>query len=362
MNESSRRRGEPRKTADPVELLPVPAAADLPPDRRQQIKEQLMREISEVPSANSTARRVRRTVLPAMSAALVAGLAIAAVVMSGEDRAPSGTAGGREGRVPVASPSSGSAVLLLDRIARVAAEEPVPQVRSDQYVYVRSRVAFTVTTGDVSGGMEAEEATTRLTPLHEREVWLAQDPAETGLIEENGERTAISGSDDDVTEYLDGKRVTKTPEAGFAAPTYQFLASLPTDPDALLQRIHDAAEGHGTDREAEAFVIINDLLAEQIAPPKVAAALYHAAAKIPGVTVIPDAVDAAGRHGIAVARVDRNERSEWIFDTQTLKYLGQRSYLVQDSDAGPKGTLTSVTAVLARGVADTAGGKAVLIP
>lgn len=41
-------------------------------------------------------------------------------------------------------------------------------------------------------------------------------------------------------------------------------------------------------------------------PPKLSAALYRAATKIQGVTVVPDMVDAAGGHGIAVSRVDKH--------------------------------------------------------
>lgn len=50
----------------------------------------------------------------------------------------------------------------------------------------------------------------------------------------------------------------------------------------------------------EAFITIGDLLRNTIAPPRVAAALYRAAALIPGVTLIPDATDAIGRPGVAV--------------------------------------------------------------
>ncbi len=72
-------------------------------------------------------------------------------------------------------------------------------------------------------------------------------------------------------------------------------------PRALLAMINTAGQGHGPGPAAEAFTTIGDLLGESIAPPEVSAALYRAAALIPGVTVVPDAVDAAGRHGVAVA-------------------------------------------------------------
>jgi hypothetical protein len=71
-------------------------------------------------------------------------------------------------------------------------------------------------------------------------------------------------------------------------------------------------------------------------------------------------VDAAGRHGEALAFESLNERSEYIFDKTTHTYLGERSYLVK---AGKAGQLTGITAVLDRGVADKigqvpSGGKA----
>ena len=68
-------------------------------------------------------------------------------------------------------------------------------------------------------------------------------------------------------------------------PTYRFLQSLPTDPHALLNLIEREMQGQQPGPE-EAFTTIGDLLGEAIAPPRVSAALYWAAALIPGVTVV----------------------------------------------------------------------------
>ncbi|MFD3659579.1 hypothetical protein ACFWVF_03095 [Streptomyces sp. NPDC058659] len=100
---------------------------------------------------------------------------------------------------------------------------------------------------------------------------------------------------------------------------------------------------------------IGDLLREQLAPPKVSAALYKASARIPGVTVVGDTVDAAGRHGVAVARVHAGERTEWIFDKKTLDFLGERGVMVEDTAWGTSGQVTATTAVLSRGVTDKTG-------
>ena len=66
-----------------------------------------------------------------------------------------------------------------------------------------------------------------------------------------------------------------------------------------------------------------------LVPPRLAAALFKVAATIPGATVKPHVTDAAGRAGIAVARVGQEypEDNELIFDPRTYRLLGQRSTL-----------------------------------
>jgi hypothetical protein len=62
-------------------------------------------------------------------------------------------------------------------------------------------------------------------------------------------------------------------------------------------------------------------------PPRTAAALYRAAAFIPGVSVISHVTDAAGRSGVAVAwRTSGSDVDAWIFSPVTLQYLGERDY------------------------------------
>jgi hypothetical protein len=65
-------------------------------------------------------------------------------------------------------------------------------------------------------------------------------------------------------------------------------------------------------------------------PPAVAAAFYHLAARFPGATLVPDATNAIGQHGIGVTwpspnpgRVDQNEL---IFDKKTLQNIGEKQF------------------------------------
>jgi hypothetical protein len=136
-------------------------------------------------------------------------------------------------------------------------------------------------------------------------------------------------------------------------PTYRLLQTLPTNPHALLAMIYRVERGHGPGPDQEAFVTIGDLLRNTIAPPKVAAALYRAAALIPGVTLIPHATDAIGRPGVAVARigpgVDGGIRDELIFSRATLQLIGERTVIART------GTTTSATAIIDRAFVDHRG-------
>jgi hypothetical protein len=109
-------------------------------------------------------------------------------------------------------------------------------------------------------------------------------------------------------------------------PTYRLLQGLPTDPRALLDLIYAQTKGEGPSPDAEAFTTIGDLMRETIVPPRTAAALYRAAALIPGVTVVGHATDAAGRAGVAVAWTVGQDRDEWIFNPGTGQFLGELDY------------------------------------
>ena len=92
-------------------------------------------------------------------------------------------------------------------------------------------------------------------------------------------------------------------------------------------------------------------------------AFYRAAALIPGVTLVPDSTDADGRSGLGIALTDgTGERDEWIFSRTTYQYLGERDYQARTTVNAKAGTLIGLSAVLARGVADSVGSAPHLIP
>ncbi|MFI9291474.1 CU044_5270 family protein [Streptomyces gardneri] len=339
-------RPTPAEHEEIARLLPVPAERDRPARHHQALKEQLLREFRQdaAPAAAKPRFGVRRLTLVAVPLAAGA-LAVTLATNGASDPTPgaepnAAVAPGSAGKAPAATP----ATVLLDRIATVAAAKPARTVRDDQYIHVSSTVAWS--------SQSDTDPVLRLDTPHSREVWLSVDGSKPGLLRERGEETPLAGALD-----KDGRPVDPVgnPHPTLNSPTYRFLESLPTDPDALLKKIYDETEGQGPGPDQEAFVTIGDLLREQLAPPKVSAALYKAAARIPGVTVVDDAVDAAGRHGVAVARVHAGERKEWVFDRKSLEFLGERGVMVEDTNWGRSGQVTATTAILSRGVTDKTG-------
>ncbi|MET9443101.1 CU044_5270 family protein [Streptomyces sp. NPDC006610] len=238
-------------------------------------------------------------------------------------------------------PASAASVQLLERAALAAATTPQNEVRVGQYAYVKTVGHTSVLSETETGAMELSREDESM------EQWTSVDGSERTLQRKGGSDSLVPG--------------TRGP-GNLNSPTYHFLAALPTDPDALLKRIRDDAEknhGAGSDSttgpDQEAFVTIGDLLRSGVTPPDTSAALYRAAALIPGVDVVSGAVDAAGRHGVAVARTHDGERTEWIFDKSTARLLGERTVLVEDTAWGKAGTVVSSVALIDSGIVNQAG-------
>jgi len=293
--------------------LPAPAARDLPGDRASLLREHMLTEIRRATLAPEAPRRVRRlSPVRAAGACLLAAAAGVStfVLVAGTGKAPGG-----------ASPA---AAKLLAKIANAAQHQSSPPVTDGDFMYIRSEVAFATYT---NGG-----STPKMDKLHERQVWLpVANICATGLLIENGASTPLSAY-----PVANGKVVTPSPGSGFIGcgkgslndPTYRLLQALPTDPRTLLNLIYAGTRGEGqaVGPDGEAFTTIGDLIRETIVPPRTAAALYRAAALIPGVTVVGHVTNAVGRPGIAVAFTGNGNRFEWIFDPATLQFIGERDY------------------------------------
>lgn len=119
----------------------------------------------------------------------------------------------------------------------------------------------------------------------------------------------------------------------------------------LRDKVDEEGGSERPDKDYAAFVLFGDLIRESLMPPKVSAALYRAAAKIPGVEVARNVKDSVGREGIAITRQQSGGvREEQIFDAKTYTYLGER-------EVGGNGKVTGMSAVLERAVVDKAGRR-----
>lgn len=225
---------------------------------------------------------------------------------------------------PSGSKVSGDPVQALAAAAEVAASKPAPVVKDSQFIYTESLQLSD--TGEPCV----------------RQEWIAADGKSEGLIID-----PHSGE------------IGFTPNAGglptsLAVPNYRYLASLPTDPQKLLQKIYAEGNLKGNEPNGAAFRTIENLLMYQLVPPAVGGAFCQAAAAVPGATVQPDAVDTAGRHGIGVTKSDGTSQMELIFDPNTCALLGHRDVTLVDNSAhggSPAGAVYS-SAILRQGVTD----------
>ncbi|MER5311530.1 CU044_5270 family protein [Streptomyces sp. NPDC002773] len=312
-------------------VLPPTPHPDPAPGRTEARRRHLLSEIDR----QTHARSARPVLRPKRRMALVLGAAVAAgaavVVLS----LGSGTTG-----APNVPPASAASVQVLERAALAANATSQTKVLDGQYVYVKTVGYTSVLSENKAGQMEL------LREDEGMEQWTSVDGSEPTLQRKAGKN----------------KLLPKEGPANLNSPTYNFLAALPTDPHALLKQIReDAEKNHGagsdstTGPDQEAFVTIGDLLRNGVTPPATTAALYRAAALIPGVDIAPDAVDAAGRRGVAVARVHDGERKEWIFDASTNRLLGERTVLLKDNAWGKAGAVVTSVALVSSGIATEAG-------
>jgi hypothetical protein len=330
--------------------FPVPADRDLPPGRRLLHRENLMNQILNEPPGSqpgngepprdrrpspwpSPARHpsARGLLATAAAVALVAGLGVAAVDrLSAHPGAPS-----RPAAASSAAPDA-TATAVLDRIAQAAAAGPAVKVGPNQYFYVKGKV---VNSGPAS-------------PSGAVEGWIAQGQPKDSLWVVNGHSTILR-TKPSLVNFGGPIMGVSLAEVGnmvssdkLLYPTYAYLQSLPANPRQLLNLIERQAGDRYT-----AFAMIGQLVSTAILPPRTAAALYRAAALIPGVTFVPDATDALGRHGVGIVQSSEFFSEEWIFSKTTYQFLGAR---ITGGD-------TRVSAVLARGIANSPGGTPTLI-
>jgi hypothetical protein len=309
------------------------------------------------------------TVMLAGALAVAAGVAVT-VTVTAPDRGVSGT------EVVVAMPEIApmSASEVLGRAALAASRHDLDP-RDDQFVKVESQTMYgsfsLVGTGTGSGG--DTEAESRYLYRSKRVIWQSADGTKDGALKiEYLEPRAYPGwpipreayGNDRGTEWHRLPACVGQP--GRTRTDYASLKKLPTDAEAMRAHLYTGEPGDdlklkatdepgGKSGDAAAWTAAGDMLRENYMPPAQRAALFKAVGTIPGVDVVRDAEDAAGRRGIGVGRVGQaGVREDLIFDSETYELLGERGVVVDEKAAkSPAGSLVASTAQLSVTVADS---------
>jgi hypothetical protein len=253
-----------------------------------------------------TSRRLALTGVAA--AAVAAGVAAALVIAPGAGgkpaSQPAGTAGAQPGGVGSQSgsgvqPFTGhlTAARFLHAAAHAALQQPSVPPRPGQFVYSES---------EGPGGTAKYQ------------IWQSTDGSKRGLVVNS---TGPIG--------LDPCPVAKA-EAGQCSVQAGYLPDLPAKPGAVLGYLTkiglaDPALGHKPIPNWEANDVgktVESLLSNTYLLPAQRAALFEYMARTPGYTVAPHAVDAAGRHGIAIEWKYEGMTTAVIFSPKTYAYLG----------------------------------------
>jgi hypothetical protein len=269
-------------------------------------------------------RRVRTRRLARIGvsgAAVVAAAAVTALVVTTAGPAAGPTTHPGRSHQQLAAPRSDAQRLLAQ--VSLAADEQTVTVRDDQFIYADVLSSLT-------GGNKPP-----LVRQHDQ-AWVSVDGSRPGRAVGPGKDATLP--------------VTGTP-ASIDSPNYRYLETLPTDPAkliALLRGQRGMYKQSVSDDDALWMSLDGLIKSAPVMPPKLAAAVYQAAAEVPGITVVRDVTDAAGRHGVGVSYAVSFDgtRSTWIFDPKTDQYLGDRQVTQQD---------TEVTALLGHGVVDQVG-------
>lgn len=227
---------------------------------------------------------------------------------------------------------------VLDLAAAAARRQPGGPPRPDQFLYHAIR--------DGSG--------------HLYQSWLSVDGTRTGLARGIGGGTwsYLPGCRDG-WEHLDAPPIHGGTDGWqHCTPLPAYLPGLPTSARAMrgyLARTQQVTIG---DTVADVDMLgqdIDNLLRTTYLTPRQLAAMYDFMASTPGFTVVPDAVDAVGRHGVGIRwqvsdgpAIAPGDTAMIIFNPRTGAYLGDRTTYLGESPRNYSGDAVVKLAIVNR--------------
>jgi hypothetical protein len=258
------------------------------------------------------------------------------------------------GSGPLVQPAN-AAVRVLQRAATAALNQPAPH--GSQFIYTQTAVTSVIPTGGTRTNPVWATATA------EQQMWQSVDGSRAGAI-------AIPRCHAAGRTQSSCIPLTRIPATGNppATGSYAGLGTLPTSPAALLAYLEEpngcppamAVGGRSVrlDRAGRAWNAISDILGNNmVLPPRLGHALFEAAARIPGVVLLPSVADAAGQRGVAVARTAGGVlRTELIFAPRSYRFIGVQDVLLKSGDGLRAGTVWAASALVRAGVVNAAPG------
>ena len=304
---------------DEIELLRA-ARPDAPayPDEARDTARAALSTAAASGTRPRSSRRVRRLRLglAATAAGLTVAVGAAVVVQQTGTRPIDG---------PEPSPNRTGTVVDAARVLSLAAEtvetRPAVRPRAHQWAYVKEMSYSSVASVDDDGRRRPPK-----TEVAER--WTRFDGTRQASLGDNA-----TGID---PHRLHMDKLDHDADETTPLQDYAHLASLPTDPQALVKKLcHD--EPATADHTSCVFTGVGTLLPNAAMPPKLQATFYRALATLPHIVVKQDVVDLAGRHDIAVAEAypGRFLNEEILLDPHTYEYRGKRLDWTVDPNAAP---------------------------
>jgi hypothetical protein len=345
---------DPNEHDELARLLPELAVQrDLPSGRQRQLEELVMAQIQQDHgTAEGAARRKRKPRLVFATSAVAAAAVAAVAIGIGGLRGPGPD--GSTGPVPSTASAVSPAAKTFELAAVYAAAVPFTAPRPDQWIYIKSHNTATGAISQDKG--QQSDVTNESWSLADGTKMAEYNPMRGGALDiwsQDNAYPALCALPTDPQALVDLLRADlqaqPMPADGASAPPRLAKANTPEDVDMLL------------------FDRISGILGNNLLPPAVTAALWRAAALVPGVTQAAGTDNIEGRPVIAVGRIQDGWRFEQLLvDASTYEFVGYRSVAVKDhtTTSGPNGPITdkagdaqySITRVDAK-IVDAAGQR-----
>lgn len=266
-----------------------------------------------------------------------------------------------------AAPTASAASLTLRQAADATIHEHDPVLRPGQFRYIRADAWVTngIQLIDSPGYLayQTENITEEWVPADQTQNWM-QRFTPTGKrvwvvgTQQLADAVGLHGLDlgprQDVAPCGDFYPPSGTAPscadmarmAGWQVPTPAWLATLPTDAHAMLDRLRADAPRNGRG-DAELVVYVADALRSGLVPASVRAVLYQALALLPDLTITQRVANLAGRTGVAMGINDQETptRQEIIIDPHTGQYIGERTIQIKADQSGPAGSVSEYSSV-----------------